>query len=127
MWTCLKCRENIEDQFDTCWHCGTKRDGSPPATPPPSFPTSEPAAPAAASGGGGAAFVKGGCGCLLVFVALAFIAVLFGGHAHADIGGLIMLFIVGGVIGLIIFAIYKKGRKDASDDGSSPKSGDKDA
>lgn len=22
MWTCPKCRESIEDQFDSCWNCG---------------------------------------------------------------------------------------------------------
>ncbi len=58
--------------------------------------------------------MKGGWGCLVIFVGLAFLAVLFGGHAHADIGGLILLFVIGGIIGLIVFAIYNKGRKDAS-------------
>lgn len=27
MWTCSKCRQSIEDQFDVCWNCGTSRDG----------------------------------------------------------------------------------------------------
>lgn len=27
MWACANCRENVEDQFDACWKCGTSRDG----------------------------------------------------------------------------------------------------
>jgi hypothetical protein len=27
MWQCLKCHEEIEGTFDTCWACGTSRDG----------------------------------------------------------------------------------------------------
>lgn len=25
MWTCSKCGESIEDQFDACWHCSTPK------------------------------------------------------------------------------------------------------
>lgn len=32
-WTCPHCGEAIEDTFDTCWKCGTSRDGAPPADP----------------------------------------------------------------------------------------------
>lgn len=28
MWTCSKCGELLEDQFDSCWNCGTSCDGS---------------------------------------------------------------------------------------------------
>jgi hypothetical protein len=27
MWRCAKCRGEVEDQFDTCWNCGTSREG----------------------------------------------------------------------------------------------------
>ena len=27
-WTCSKCGEVVGPQFDTCWNCGTHRDGS---------------------------------------------------------------------------------------------------
>ena len=27
MWQCVKCREKIEESFDTCWNCGTSVDG----------------------------------------------------------------------------------------------------
>ena len=60
----------------------------------------------------GSAFVKGGCGCLLLFAAVAFLAVLAGGQAHADLGGLICLFCIGGVVGLAVLAIYNRGRRD---------------
>jgi hypothetical protein len=25
-WTCSRCGEKLEDQFSTCWKCGTRRD-----------------------------------------------------------------------------------------------------
>jgi hypothetical protein len=28
MWTCTKCREEIEDGFDVCWNCGTDMEGN---------------------------------------------------------------------------------------------------
>ena len=31
MWTCSKCSEECEDTFDSCWSCGTSRDGAKPA------------------------------------------------------------------------------------------------
>jgi hypothetical protein len=27
MWPCPKCREDVVDDFDVCWNCGTTRDG----------------------------------------------------------------------------------------------------
>ena len=33
MWKCSKCKEESEDTFDSCWSCGTARDGAPPAEP----------------------------------------------------------------------------------------------
>jgi hypothetical protein len=38
MWTCPKCGEKIEDQFDSCWHCETPRPvagSETPASPNP--------------------------------------------------------------------------------------------
>jgi hypothetical protein len=61
------------------------------------------------------AFIKGGCGCLIVFLVIAFLAVMAGGRAHADLGGLFCLFGVGGLIGLGVLAIYNKGKRDKSD------------
>ncbi len=61
----------------------------------------------------GQAFVKGGCGCLLLFAVIALLVLIVGGHVRADLGGLIILFIIGGVIGVIALAIYNRGRRDA--------------
>lgn len=61
----------------------------------------------------GQAFVKGGCGCLLLFAAMGLLALLVGGRVRADVPGLIVLFLIGGVIGLIALAIYNRGRRDA--------------
>lgn len=33
MWICSHCGETSEDTFDSCWHCGTGRDGAPPEDP----------------------------------------------------------------------------------------------
>lgn len=60
----------------------------------------------------GQAFIKGGIGCFIVFIACAFIAVLFGGSAHLDFFGAILLLLIGGIIGLIVNWIYQKGKKD---------------
>lgn len=62
----------------------------------------------------GKAFVKGGAGCLVAFIVLALIAVLIGGSASADAGGILLLFLIGGVLGLIVNWIYQKGRKDGN-------------
>ena len=32
-WTCPNCDELIETNFDSCWRCGTDREGTPPASP----------------------------------------------------------------------------------------------
>lgn len=28
MWKCKKCKEDVEDQFDVCWNCGSDRMGN---------------------------------------------------------------------------------------------------
>ena len=27
MWTCPKCKQTVEDDFEVCWKCGTSKDG----------------------------------------------------------------------------------------------------
>ena len=66
------------------------------------------------------AFFKGGCGCLLAFVAFAVIAVLFGGNAHADFLGIVVLFLIGGGLGLFVRWIYKKGFNAGNDEQNFP-------
>lgn len=67
--------------------------------------------------GKGKAIAKGGTGCLLGFVVLALISLLLGGTAHIDIGGAVLLFVIGGVIGLLVNWIYQKGKHDGNEDG----------
>lgn len=64
----------------------------------------------------GKAFVKGGVGCFVIFIVLAILAVIFGGNVHADLGGVVILFVIGGVIGLVANWIYQKGKRDAGGD-----------
>ena len=64
----------------------------------------------------GTAFAKGGCGCLIAFAALGLLALLFGGNVNIDLGGVVFLFVIGGIAGLIVLAIYSKGKKDAGHD-----------
>lgn len=56
------------------------------------------------------AFTKGGCGCLIAFLTIGFFFVLIGGRMYIDIGGAIMLFVLGGVMGLVTLAIFNKGK-----------------
>ena len=64
----------------------------------------------------GEAFVKGGCGCLIAFLLLGFCAVLIGGTLQIDVGGAILLFVIGGLVGLGVLAIYNKGVRAGRDD-----------
>jgi hypothetical protein len=59
--------------------------------------------------GNGGAFLKGGGGCLAAFFAIGFLCVLLGGTMHIDLGGLLCLFVFGGIIGLVVFGIYRRG------------------
>ena len=63
--------------------------------------------------GSGGAFVKGGCGCIVAFFAIGMFFVMIGGGMHFDAGGLVLLFAGGGVLGLIVRAVYNKGASDA--------------
>ncbi|MDB2687269.1 hypothetical protein N9Y42_08655 [Mariniblastus sp.] len=56
------------------------------------------------------AFTKGGCGCLIAFLVIGFLTVLVGGRMHIDIGGAIILFVIGGFIGLVVLAIFNNGK-----------------
>ena len=64
----------------------------------------------------GTAFAKGGCGCLIAFAVTGVLVALVGGNVHIDLGGACLLFVIGGVIGLIVLTIYNKGRRDAQDE-----------
>lgn len=60
------------------------------------------------------AFTKGGCGCMVAFAVIAVLTLMVGGRVHIDACGAACLFIAGGIIGLIVLAIYHKGQRDAA-------------
>jgi len=72
----------------------------------------------------GQAFAKGGLGCIAIFFAIGILCVLIGGSMHIDLGGALMLFVIGGVIGLVVLTIYNKGKEDASHPDDEPPSGE---
>ena len=62
------------------------------------------------------AFFKGGCGCLLALAVLVVLALVIPGgnvDVHGDPFGLVIfilvLFLIGGGLGLLVHWIYKKG------------------
>jgi len=59
------------------------------------------------------AFVKGGCGCLLVFFGLGLLAVLVGGRFRIGLGGLAFLFVLGGLGGLFFYALRRPAPQQA--------------
>jgi hypothetical protein len=63
----------------------------------------------------GSAFLKGGFGCLGAFAVVAVLVLIIGGSVHIDCGGMVCLFVIGGIIGLIGLACYRRGRHDAGD------------
>jgi hypothetical protein len=44
MWTCAKCGEQVDDQFDTCWKCSTPKSVQPPVPAAPAAPAAAGAA-----------------------------------------------------------------------------------
>ena len=65
-------------------------------------------------GESGGAFLKGGLGCLAVLIVMGVAAVLLGGNVEVSLGGVILLFLAGGLIGLAAWAISERGGRDAS-------------
>lgn len=53
-------------------------------------------------------FVKGGCGCILVFFGLGLLALLVGGRVRIGPLGLTLLFAIGGAGALLIAALTRK-------------------
>lgn len=62
----------------------------------------------------GGAFVRGGLYGLIGFVVLGLACALVGGRFHIDLCGAAMLFVIGGLIGLGIRAIYGRGYRQGS-------------
>jgi hypothetical protein len=68
-------------------------------SPPPGQSRSAP------DGSAGAAFVKGGCYLVLAFAVLGACALFTGGFASINLGGIACLFVIGGVLGVIIYSL----------------------
>ena len=64
--------------------------------------------------------MKGGCGCLAAFLVVGLLFVMCGGSMRIDIGGAIMLFVIGGILGLIVYAIFNKGYRRGREDARWP-------
>jgi ribosomal protein L40E len=64
--------------------------------------------------------MKGGCGCLTLFGIMAFFAILARGRVHVSFFGLLFIFLIGGVIGRILFSSYEKGQKEAGGKNEPP-------
>jgi hypothetical protein len=82
--------------------------------PPVEPATSTTNSPNPSQSGRIATLIQGGVLTVLSFGLLALLAPQFGIRIHANLGGVALLFVLGGIVGIIIRAIYQKGRKDAS-------------
>ena len=51
---------------------------------------------------------------MAAFLLLAVFTLAIGGSVYLDLGGVVMLLVIGGVIGLIVNSIYQRGRRDAA-------------
>jgi hypothetical protein len=69
----------------------------------------------------GTAFVKGGCGCLAAFLIVGVLMVVSGGSISIDAGGACLLFVIGGIIGLVGLWIYNKGVRDVGSSKRRPR------
>ena len=76
--------------------------------PEPSELTEAPSRPGVSLGG---AFLRGGFLALGIFGLSAAVTLAFGGRAYANPGGIVLLFGLGGCIGMIVRAIHNKGRR----------------
>jgi hypothetical protein len=72
------------------------------------------------SPGPGRAFVKGGMGCLGAFIVIGLLFVVLGGSMRIDVGGAILLFVIGGLLGLLVFWIYRKGQRSRQGPPTNP-------
>jgi hypothetical protein len=66
----------------------------------------------------GEAFAKGGFGCIAAFIAFGIFCVMVGGSVRIDLGGALMLFVIGGIIGLVALMVYSKGEQAGRHQGS---------
>lgn len=58
----------------------------------------------------GEAWLRGGLGCIAVFVIGGILTALAGGYFYLDLGGVAILFVLGGLAGLAVNWLYENGR-----------------
>jgi len=76
--------------------------------PPEEAPPEEPPKKPTPDDGFSNAFFWGGTAGLAVFPVLSLVTLVFGGLIFATFGGLILLFIAGGIVGLLVHATFPK-------------------
>lgn len=60
----------------------------------------------------GSAFLKGGVGLLAAFLIAGLVMILLGRTLEVSVGGFVLLFLVGGIIGLVSWALYDRSRRE---------------
>jgi len=81
---------------------------------PPAGPAEDDEVPPPRPTSAGKAFVVGGVWAVIIVAAVLILARVTGARAYADGGGLFLVFATGGVTGLIVRAIYRRGARDGS-------------
>jgi hypothetical protein len=103
---CPQCQYNLTGlTLSRCPECGTPltlTDATEPAAAPPS--------------GFGMAFLKGGIIAVVGFFALGITCAMAGGWFHIDLCGGLVLFAIGGLIGLAVHAIFRRGYRQGRGD-----------
>jgi hypothetical protein len=91
-------------------------DFIPPEEPPPVEPTAPPAPTPETKDEWIDTFFRGGVILLVAFGIIALVVLLVGGFVFATLGGLALLFLIGGLVGLVVRFIFPKRGKDARRD-----------
>ncbi len=88
-------------------------DFIPPEEPPPIEPTTPPAPTPETKDEWIDTFFRGGVMLLVAFGIVALVVLLVGGFVFATLGGLALLFLIGGLVALVVRFIFPKGGNDA--------------
>ena len=91
-------------------------DFVPPEEPPPIEPSAPPAPTPETKEEWIDTFFGGGVTLLAAFAIIALVILLVGGFVFATLGGLALLFLVGGLVALVVRFIFSKGGNDAGRD-----------
>ena len=121
----LGVRLQVEDaDLDRARHVLDEREGVtpltddfiPPEEPPPAEPIPTPAPTPETKDEWIDTFFWGGIALVASFAIIALVILLVGGFVFATLGGLALLFLVGGLVALVVRFIFSKGGNDAGRD-----------